>query len=606
MKFACFALDGTQIPNMFSALQNSSVDWGYHVERSHKAGRAIANEVVWSRGKFIGGSGGMNVMLYVRGNSRDYDNWELMGNPSWGWQNVTEYFKKIENIEAPELTANNSNHGTDGLLKINWVQNEEPFKQLLFNASKELGYNQILDINGNDHMGMGSAPAMIDQGMPASPAKAFLAPAKDRANLHVIKHAFVTKVHVENSTGQVTGVEFIVNNTTTMTVRASKEVILSAGSVGTPTLLQLSGIGAEKYLRRLNISLVRDLKVGFSLQDHLYAPIFLKFNASQSVEATPTDSADDLYNYIKHKDSAFSTKRIFDVIGFFNTVNVTDIYPNVGTQYVVFKRGEISILTQYLNQLGYNDSVAQPILDANNVADVAAVFVVLLNPQALGKIRLNSTDPFVAPRIQPNYLDRREDVATLVQGIQLTRNFYNTTAFTQNEVTEINMNVAPCQHMPQKKIKSKPPKPVKPTKPPKTPKNKHGKKYGHTTTTTTTTAAPPVQPLEAAAAEPIAYGSDQYWECYVRHFATSLHHPVGTAKMGPANDPYAVVDSQLNVHGLRGLRVIDASIMPKIISGNINTATIMIAEKGSDFIKRAWENTLQPTDTASQIERNEL
>lgn len=571
---------------MFPALQNSSADWGYHIERSHKVSRSIANDVVWPRGKFLGGSGGMQVMLYVRGNPRDYNHWQQLGNPTWGWSNVSEYFKRSESFEESSLGENDTIHGHDGPLKINWVQNDDAFKQVLFDAAKELGYKQLEDINGIEQMGIGIAPAVVDQGIPSSPAKAFLSPAKDRANLHVIKHAFVTKVNIDNSTGEATGVEFIVRNATATTAKVRKEIILSAGSVGTPQILQLSGIGAEKYLRRLNIPLIRHLKVGFSLQDHIYAPVFLQFNASKSVTAAPTDSTDDLYNYIRHKEGVFSTKRIFDVIGFFNTVNATDAHPNIAIQFAVFKRGEIAILTDFLNKVGYNDTVARPIFDANNAADIAVVFIILLNPLAMGKIRLNSTNPFIAPRIQPNHLDRREDVTTLVQGIQLLRTFYGTSSFLLNEVSEINMNVAECIQSRPKKVKVKPAKSERPAKSTKSYKGKGTKGEQRVIEQQQTEPIVELPP----GPEPIAYGSDQYWECYIRHFATSMSHAVGTAKMGPATDPFAVVDSRLGVHGLKGLRVIDASVMPKITSGNINTATVMIAEKGSDFVKEDWAN----------------
>lgn len=581
-----------QIPNLFSSLQNSSADWGYQIDKSKKAGRASATSAIWPRGKFIGGSGAMSGMLYVRGNARDYDNWDQLGNPSWGWHNnVSEYFRKSEDIQVEGLPQNDSNYGVGGPLKVNWFQNEEPFKRLLFSAAQELGYKQMLDINGNEHVGLGIAPAILDHGISSSPAKAYLGPAKDRANLHVIKHAFVTKVNVDNSTGQVTGVDFTINHTDKFSVISKKEVVLSAGSIGTPHILLLSGIGPDKYTRRLNMPTIRDLKVGFSLQDHVYAPIFLKFNQSNAVTAPPPDSTDDLYNYIKHKKGA---NRIFDVVGFFNTVNVTDAYPNIGTQYVVFKRGEISILTDFLSKIGYNDSIAQPILEANNAADTAVVLVILLNPQSLGKIRLNSTDPFVAPRIQPNHLDHREDMATLVQGIQLTRTFYNTAAFMQHEVSEINMNLADCVHGRPPKVKT--PKPTKAAKPLK---KQHKKKDKGKHAPVEEIAAPVVvDPPVAPEPPPIAYGSNEYWECYIRQLATSLHHPVGTAKMGPATDPFAVVDARLNVHGLKGIRVIDSSIMPKIVSGNTAAASVMIAEKGSDFIREDWQN--QPAEPIAQ------
>lgn len=590
---------------MFSTLQNTSVDWGYHVDKSNKAGKLLPHNISWPSGKFIGGSGGMNVMFYVRGNQRDYDNWEQLGNPTWNWQNVLEYFNKLEtyNVTADATPVANELHGTNGPLHVNPFNNDEPFKQVLFDAAQELGYKKLDDINGNEYVGIGTAPGTVEQGRRYNSAKAYLAPAKNRTNLHVIKFAHVTKINVDNTTGQVQGVQFAINKTHELNVTVTKEVILSAGSIGTPHILQLSGIGPEKYFQRLNMSTVRNLYAGWSLQNHISVPIFLKFNVTPSAEqadgektATPTETAtpvttdptDDLYNYIKQRKGVFSEQSVFDVIGFFNTVNVTDAYPNIGTHYAVFKRDDNIIIGEYLKQLGFNESVSQPIIDANKEADIAIVFVTLLNPVAMGKVRLRSADPYDLPIIQANFLDRREDIATLVQGVQLTRKFLDTAAFNQTGVTELIISMPECETVPVKKSKTK-------TTTPKPPKQKSGKKSGKKSKgeeiiVEPTTVAPEIVQIPEA----IPYGSDQYWECYVKQVSTTLYHPVGTAKMGPATDRFAVVDSRLNVHGLKGLRVIDASIMPKIVSANVNAATIMIAEKGSDFIKEDYPAIAEP------------
>lgn len=550
----------------------------------------------------IGGSGGMNLMFYERGNQRDYDNWELLGNPSWNWQNVLEYFKKAENYSAATGTQGfELYHGTTGPLQVNAFNNAEPFKQLLFDAALELGYPKLNDINANQFIGVGTAPGTVVNGVRHNAAKAYLSPAKDRANLHVIKYAHVTKINIDVTTGQATGVDFTINQTHALTATSTKEVVVSAGSIGTPHLLQLSGIGPDKYFRRLNMITVRDLHAGWSLQNHISVPIFLKFNVTPStaateealateaspVEATATPSATptldgevppaigsthQLYDYIMQRKGVFSEQSVFDAVGFFNTVNLTDAYPNVRTHYAVFKRDDNVIIGEYLKHLGLNETVTQPIIDANKDADIAVVFVSNLNPVAMGKVRLRSVDPFESPMIQSNNLDRPEDIATLVQGIQLTRKFLDTTVFMSNGVSEVVIPITDCETLPLKKVKKvKPPKPVK-----------EKKKKGHKTAEVVTEAPPVEAPVLP---EAIVYGSDQYWECYIRQVSMALQHPVGTAKMGPATDRFAVVDERLKVHGLTGLRVIDASVMPKIVSGNVYAATIMVAEKGSDLIK---------------------
>lgn len=608
---------------MISSLQNTSVDWGYTIQKSHKTANLLAHNVSWPSGKFIGGSAGLNVGFYVRGNPRDFNEWEYAGNPGWNWENMLQYFKKVENYQiesnSDPTTGVDELHGNSGPLPVNSFVNEQPFKQTLFDAAQELGHKQIADFNGNEYIGIGRAPGAIDQGKLFNAAKAYLSPARNRTNLHVIKYAHVTKVNVDNTTGQVTGVTFQINQTNELTAVAIKETILSAGSIGTAKILQLSGIGPEKYLARLNISTVRNLHTGFSLQNHITVPLFIQFNVSDvqtsetntnaetnvdaSADTTTTtattpgtpvegvvDSTDALYDYIKQRKDISELQNIFDVLGFFSTVNSP--YPNIGTQYSVFKKGDGILLAEYLKlKIGFNETVAQPILDANKVADIAVVFVSLLNPTSFGKVRLNSADPYDQPIIQSNYLDRPEDVATLVQGVQLARQFLQTTPFQQLSASDIVLSIPECEFVPVKKRK------VKPTKPPKEKLKKNDKKNKGKATTT---EAPPPPPVEAEPLpEPIPYGSDQYFECYVKQVATANSRPVGTSKMGPIVDRYAVVDARLKVHHLSGLRVVDASVMPKIVSAPITAATIAIAEKASDLIKEDWPTT--PTAPATEL-----
>lgn len=592
-----------KIPFMISSLQNTSVDWGYTVEKSKKSGQYLAHNITWPSGKLLGGSSAMNSMFYLRGNQRDFDEWELLGNPTWSWQHVIEHFKKAENyqqnsvVDATDIQNAATEHGTSGPLPINSFKSNEPFKQTLFDAAAELGYKQLEDLNGNEFMGIGSVPGIVDNGKSSNSAKAYLSLAKDRPNLHVIKYAHVNSVTVDNTTGQVTGVQFQVNQTHDLTATATKETILSAGAIGTPKILQLSGIGPEKQLRRLNIPTVRNLQTGFNLQTHFTVPIFMQFNPNTlptdeaQANATDATSIDSLYEYIKQRD-VLSLSNVFDVLGFFNAVNVTDAYPNIGTHYAIFKRDDQLSIGEYLNRYGLNETVAQPIIDANKLADIAVIFVTLLNPLALGKVRVRSADPYELPAININ-LDRREDIASLVQGIQLARTFLNTTAYQTIGAEEIPLIMPECEVAPVKKVKTK----QQTTKPPKNKGNKHEKnKKGKGATTTTTTEEP--LPVVEPQPEVVPYGSDQYFECYVKQIASIPYGPVGSSKMGPNTDRFAVVDSRLKVHGLTGLRVIDASVMPRIVSAPTGAATIMIAEKGSDFIKEDWPLVTDPTTTA--------
>ncbi len=506
-------------------LQNTVHDWGYHVEKSFKASKSVKNGTYWPRGKLLGGSSAINVMNYVRGNSRDYDDWLAMGNPTWGWTDVLEYFKKSQNTS--EGILNEKYHGTTGPMRIQLSGFKHPFRQILLDGGAELGHKYVADMN-EAFVGMSQLLFSINDGARQSAAKAFLSPAKDRANLHVIKNALVSEIEFD-SLNTAVGVKFLINDQP-MIVKSRTEVILSAGAIGTPQLLMLSGIGQDKQLRKLNIKTRSDLMVGKSLQDHLSVPLFITAKTPMTEPGSNEQMAKEMFDFIISKSGPLSSEGLFDISGFFNTVNVTDSYPDIQTHFVVFKKGETAKLAGVISKMEYDDSILQTLVAANEQQDVVLVVLILLNPKSMGTIRLRSINPLDHPMIQPNYLDKREDAQTMLRGIRLFQKFLTTTPFKLHQFDEIQLNLPECG----------------------------------------------------------VFGTDLYYDCYIRHMSSTLYHPVGTAKMGPDTDRFAVVDPRLNVKGVKGLRVVDASIIPKIVSGNTNAVTIMIAEKASDFIKEDY------------------
>lgn len=241
---------------------------------------------------------------------------------------------------------------------------------------------------------------------------------------------------------------------------------------------------------------------------------------------------DTLYKYTINQYNT-AGNGVFDILGFFNTANPNDPYPDLETHYNYFKQGENVLLPKYLEELiGFEKNVAQSMIDANQDADILFILHILLNPKSNGKVDLRSADPFDAPRIDANYFSDVEDVQTLVRGLKLTQEFLQTKAFRDHGMEEVYLDIPECKKLTR--------------------------------------------------------GSDAYYECLVRHLSTTLYHPTGTAKMGPASDKEAVVDSRLRVKGIKNLRVADASVMPKITSGNTNAPIIMIGEKAADLIKEDW------------------
>ncbi|XP_062559065.1 glucose dehydrogenase [FAD, quinone] isoform X2 [Armigeres subalbatus] len=520
----------SELVPLFFYLQNSTYDWAYTTERSDRACKSMPKGCFWPRGKLLGGSGGINVMVYIRGNRRDYDQWEQLGNTGWGWSDVLTYFKKSENNVNPSIINSNGGkfHAKGGYLNVESFHTEDLLVDLVIKAATEAGYPEVLDMNADIHIGFNRLQGTIVNGTRCSPAKAFLSSVKDRSNLHIIKHAHVTQVLFDPDK-KIKGVKFLIGEKNELQVNVRKEVILSGGAINTPQLLLLSGIGPEKDLRKMNISTISDLNVGKNLQDHNVVPIYYKVHAAS---ATPFDLksefVDHLLEFLMTRSGPLSNHGLSGLTGFVNTANASDPFPDI--QYHYFMGRKMSGRTkQIISLIGYEDSVVNSLLAAEEQADLIGIYVVLLNPKSWGKVKLRSINPFDKPRIDPGYLYHKDDVNSMIGGIRIQQKIMASLAMSCVEPEAVRVDVPGCA-----------------TK---------------------------------------VYDTDEYWECYIRHMATTLYHPAGTAKMGPDSDRNAVVDPRLRVRGVRGLRVADASIMPAVISGNTNAPTMMIGEKAADMIK---------------------
>lgn len=354
------------------------------------------------------------------------------------------------------------------------------------NSALELGYKQVTDVNGDEYLGFVIGQNTIDHGTRCSAARAFLIPAKNRPNLHVIKQAHVTKIEF-NADKSIAGVRFAINEETELYARTRKEVILSAGAIGSPQILMNSGIGPEEHLKQMKIDVLRNAAVGQNLQDHLLVPYIVRFNKPVDHEYSMELNMKDLYEFAVNRSGLFSNVGISLLMGFISTINDPK-YPDIQYHYFFIRQNDPFVRLVF-ELFGYRQEIVESVVEASKTGAIGIIISVLLNPKSVGKIELQSTNPFDAPKI---------------------------------------------------------------------------------------------------GCEDTVYDSDDYWKCYAIQMASTLYHPTGTVKMGPDSDHDAVVDSTLQVKGVKGLRVVDASIMPKVISGNTNAPTIMIGEKASDFIKKKW------------------
>lgn len=470
------------------------LNWGYYTEPDPNM---LNRRIYWPRGRTLGGSSAINGLIYIRGQRRDYDDWAAAGNPGWSWEDCLPYFRKLENNDL----GAGSTRGTEGPLNATSIKTPHPLVEGLIGAAGALGLPHVTDFNSGDQEGVGYYQLTTRNGRRCSTAVAYLRPARGRANLRIDTGAHAMAVLFEGS--RACGVRYRQDGQV-RTLRARREVILCAGALQSPQLLQLSGVGPAALLRRFGIGVVRDLPgVGENLQDHLQ--IRLIYETRQPI--TTNDQLRTL-----HGRAA------------------------MGLQWLLFRGGPLAV---GINQGGLfcrvDPASATPDTQfhfATLSADMAGgkvhpfsgctYSVCQLRPSSRGTVQLRGTDPFEAPAMQPNYLSTELDRRMTVAAVKYARRL---------AATEPLAGLMKREFRPGPDVRS-----------------------------------------------------DDEILHFCREYGATIFHPSGTAKMGPRSDPMAVVDERLRVHGVSGLRVVDCSIMPTLVSGNTNVPVVMLAERAADFI----------------------
>jgi len=479
-----------KIPAAFPEQFHTKLDWDFATEpEPHVDGRSL----YIPRGKALGGSSSMNAMLYVRGRPLDYDGWEAQGAPGWGYADVLPYFIKAEdNVRGPS-----EYHGVGGPLHVSEQRSPRPISRRLLDASEAAGIPRIADYNGPEQDGASMFQVTQRNGRRFSAADAYLRPALGRPNLEVRTN--VTVLGVELQGDRAVGVRLRKGRSAAEVVRAEREVLMSAGAIGSPQLLLLSGIGAPKELRSAGIEVRHELAgVGRNLQDHPFVTALWEVSDTDTMYGA--DKPKPLAEWLLRRSGKLSSP-VAEVAAFTRTrggLPAADIQFHMGAAY-------------------YEDHGAET-YDGHCMV----IAPVLVSPKARGQVWLRSSDPTAKPRIITNTLSEPEDLESLIAGVRLAREIAEQTPLKELIVKELKPGTGAVEN----------------------------------------------SELEAD----------------LRRRLMLIYHPVGTARMSDTH-PQAVVDSQLRVHGLRGLRVIDASIMPTITGGNTNAPTIMIAERGADLIR---------------------
>ncbi|WP_454743560.1 GMC family oxidoreductase [Cupriavidus necator] len=455
-------------------------------------------QIIWPRGKTLGGSSSINGHVYMRGTPADYNAWRDLGNQGWGWGDVLPYFKRSEShyLGASDL------HGGSGELHVSPLLEPHVASQAFVEAAVRMGIPANDDFNGVRQEGVGYLQFAIHNGVRDSTAKAFLRPALGRKNLVVQTGALVEQLILENK--RAVGVRYTAGGSA-LEARG-KQIIVSGGAINSPQLLMLSGIGPAEHLRAHGIEVKHHLPgVGQNLQDHIYAHCLASVDPSFSINHMISSNmrmVPDVLRYLVSRRGLLTSAAA--QVGMFLRSGPHTAVPDLQVQMRPFSM---------ISKSGMYKANKEPALTAS---------CTLLRPYSLGSVTLRSSSPTDAPHMVANYLTDERDMQPLIEGIRIIRKIFDTSPFREHYVGEM---------------------------------------------------LPGVE-----------YQTDEQLSDYLRANAQSMYHPVGTCKMGIDGDPTAVVDQHLCVKGIEGLRVVDASVMPLIPSGNTNAPTIMIAERAADLI----------------------
>ncbi|HWD60336.1 MAG TPA: GMC family oxidoreductase N-terminal domain-containing protein, partial [Stellaceae bacterium] len=478
---------------------NPQITWVYETEPLEALG---GRRMQWPRGKVLGGSSSINGLIYIRGQKQDFDHWRQLGNAGWAYDDVLPYFRRAESQEHGQ----DDFHGGEGPLAVTDMRAEHELHDAFIAACQEAGYKFNPDFNGAEQEGVGTYQLTVRGRRRASTAVTYLRPAMKRPNLKVEVRALAQRVIFDGK--RAIGLEYRQDGQVRR-ARARREVLLAGGSLQSPQLLQLSGVGPAALLREHGIDVVLALPgVGENLQDHIGCRVIYKVKKANTINEISRSWLRQGWAGFQYLTAGRGPLMMGAApIGLFARARETSASPDCQYQFLA----------------GSLDQPGKPM----HPFPACSLVCIPCRPESRGWLRIKSPDPTVLPAMQPNYLMTQNDRDTMVAGLRLARSVFQTP--TMQRITTGEFWPGP------------------------------------------------------------ACESDAQWLDHVARTGSTTFHQTSTCMMGPG--PMSVVDEELKVHGLEGLRVVDASVMPTVFSGNTKAATIMIAEKASDLIRAGLRAT---------------
>ncbi|XP_047346246.1 glucose dehydrogenase [FAD, quinone]-like [Vespa velutina] len=513
----------TAIPGFASSAISSSLDWKYKTEPTRPHPTACLDtggKCNVPRGKMISGTGAMHGMMYYRGHPEIYNKWAREGNIGWSYDEIEHYFQRAEDPVDPMMLSSFARTVPNGPVKIQHYSHRPAFVSSLLESASELGY-RTSGLKEFTQTGFMVAPMTVEKGLRASTPKAYLRPVYNRNNLRVLTNARVLRVLINDYDMKAYGVELVDKKGQRRVIKCNKEVILTAGAMGSPQLLLNSGIGPREELNKFGIRTYKDLPVGQYFINHvsIAVPMTIK---DISVETMTMQSVNE---FLETRTGDLASTGLTQVTAFLESNYTIPGLPDLQ----VFFDGFSSYCPKTGMPNECTDGVKEPCPNRRKI--VARPTVVI--PESRGTVELRSANPLDLPLMYPNYFTNEKDMKVLIEGIKKILQLIDTPTMKKWDLQLDTVKHPLCTNL--------------------------------------------------------HFGSDAYWECYIRAKTGPENHQAGTCKMGPATDPDAVVDSQLRVYGVPNIRVADPSIFPYLPNSNPIAAIMMVAEKASNMIINSWK-----------------